>query len=171
MDCSISVCDDCINIRHNSSLAPIAFKYSWSPRRCFESASIYRYGRILSLHLQHRNLSSATNIMDSSNTGFAAQIRCLKGAAPERKACRAACTVDTCPMVLSYWGYRPSIPENGTFAVFMGIFTLAILGIGIWTRRFKKYTAMVFIGSAMEVLGFIARIYAYSYPFSDVRYT
>jgi hypothetical protein len=74
-------------------------------------------------------------------------------------------------MVLSYWGYRPSIPENGTFAVFMGIFTLAILGIGIWTRRFKKYTAMVFIGSAMEVLGFIARIYAYSYPFSDVSCT
>jgi hypothetical protein len=71
-------------------------------------------------------------------------------------------------MVLSYWGYRPSIPENGTFAVFMGNFTLAILGIRIWTRRFKKYTAMVFIGSAMEVLGFIARIYAYSYPFSDV---
>ncbi|KAE9971695.1 hypothetical protein BLS_004341 [Venturia inaequalis] len=86
------------------------------------------------------------------NSGFASQIRCLKGTSPERKACRAACTLQTCPMVLSYWGYRPSIPENGTFAVFMGIFSLAVLAI------------------AMEVLGFIARIYANSYPFSDLSF-
>ena len=106
--------------------------------------------------------------MDGSNASFAQQIRCLSGTAEERKACRQACTVDTCPLILSYWGYRPSIPVNGAFAVAFGIFTVIVLGLGIWTRKFKKYTAVMFIGCVMEVLGFIARIYAYSYPFSDV---
>lgn len=72
--------------------------------------------------------------------------------------------------MLSYWGYRPSIPVNSAFAVAFGLFTLTVLGLGIWTRRFKKYTAVMFIGSAMEVIGYIARIYAYSYPFSDVSF-
>jgi len=45
-----------------------------------------------------------------------------------------------------------------------------VLVQGVWTRKFKKYTAMMFIGTVMEVIGYVARIYAYSYPFSDVSF-
>ncbi|KAF2675155.1 RTA1 like protein, partial [Microthyrium microscopicum] len=80
------------------------------------------------------------------------------------------CTVDNCPLVLSYWGYRPNVPVNMAFAIMMGVVMIIVLVQGIWTRRFKKYTAMMFIGSVMEILGFVARIYAYSYPFSDLSF-
>jgi len=96
------------------------------------------------------------------------QLRCLQGDFEQRKACRAACTVDTCPLVLSYWGYRPNIPVNAAFAAIFAVYVAIVLVQGVWKRRFKKYTAMMFIGSTMQVIGFIARIYAYSYPFSDV---
>jgi len=98
------------------------------------------------------------------------QLRCLNGNLEERKKCRSECTVDTCPLVLSYWGYRPNIPVNAGFAAAFVIFLAIVLVQGIWTRRFKRYTAMMFIGSAMEVLGYVARIYAYSYPFSDISF-
>jgi hypothetical protein len=106
--------------------------------------------------------------MDESTASLFEQLRCLRGDFEERKACRAACTVDTCPLVLSYWGYRPNIPINAAFAAIFIILMTIVLVQGVWTRRFKKYTAMMFIGTAMEVLGYVARIYAYSYPFSDV---
>jgi hypothetical protein len=103
-----------------------------------------------------------------SNSSFASQIRCLTGDSAQRKACRAACTVNTCPLMLSYWSYRPSIPINAAFIAIFVIFTLIGLVIGVWTRRFKKYTAVMAIGNLMEVIGYVARIYAYTYPFSDV---
>lgn len=96
------------------------------------------------------------------------QLRCLQGDFETRKACRAACTVETCPLILSYWGYRPNIPVNGAFAAIFCIYMAIVLVTGVWTRRFKKYTAVMFIGSVMEIIGYVARIYAYSYPFSDV---
>jgi hypothetical protein len=106
--------------------------------------------------------------MDESTASLMEQLRCLKGTFEERKACRAACTVDTCPLVLSYWGYRPNIPINAAFAAIFVILMTIVLVQGVWTRRFKKYTAMMFIGTVMETIGYVARIYAYSYPFSDV---
>jgi hypothetical protein len=105
-----------------------------------------------------------------AGASFAQQIRCLMGDSAARKACRAACTVDTCPLILSYWSYRPSVPVNATFAAISGILVLIVLGLGIWTKRFKMYTAVMVIGSGMEVIGYIARIYAYNYPFSDLSF-
>jgi hypothetical protein len=106
--------------------------------------------------------------MDESTATLFEQLRCLKGSFEERKACRAACTVDTCPLVLSYWGYRPNIAVNAAFAATFVVFMTIVLVQGVWTRRFKKYTAVMFIGTIMEIIGYVARLYAYSYPFSDV---
>jgi hypothetical protein len=97
------------------------------------------------------------------------QLRCLNGSMEERKKCRATCTPENCPLVLSFWGYRPNIAINAGFAAAFVIFMTIVLVQGIWTRRFKLYTAMMFIGTAMEIVGYVARIYAYSYPFNDVR--
>jgi hypothetical protein len=113
------------------------------------------------------DLTSSFNLTDAGASLFG-QLRCLMGDFEARKACRAACTVDTCPLVLSYWGYRPSIPINAAFAAIFVVLMTILLVQGVWTRRFKKYTAMMFIGMVMEVMGYVARIYAYTYPFSDV---
>jgi hypothetical protein len=106
--------------------------------------------------------------MDINNADLFEQLRCLRGDFEQRRACRASCTVDTCPLVLSYWGYRPHIPTNAAFVAIFVIYLIMVLVPGIWTRRFKKYTAMMFVGSSMEIIGYVARIYAYNYPFSDV---
>lgn len=108
--------------------------------------------------------------MDPTTAYLIEQLRCLRGDFEQRKACRAACTVDTCPLVLSYWGYRPNVAINAAFAAMFVVFMTIALVQGVWTRKFKKYTAMMFIGTVMEVIGYIARIYAYSYPFSDVSH-
>ena len=97
------------------------------------------------------------------------QLRCLNGTMDERKKCRAKCKADDCPLVLSFWGYRPSVPINTAFAAIFVAFMIIVLVQGVWTRRFKKYTAMMFIGTVMEVIGYVARISAYSEPFNDVR--
>jgi hypothetical protein len=105
---------------------------------------------------------------DESVKYFFQQLRCLMGDFEFRKTCRAACTVDTCPLALSYWSYRPNIPINAGFCAAFIIFLAIVLVQGVWTKRFKKYTAMMFVGMVMEVMGYVARIYANSYPFSDV---
>jgi hypothetical protein len=70
--------------------------------------------------------------------------------------------------MLSYWSYRPSIAINAAFIAIFVIFAIIGLSLGIWTRRFKMYTSVMAIGNFMEVIGYVARIYAYTYPFSDV---
>jgi hypothetical protein len=106
--------------------------------------------------------------MSDPNANFYEAIRCLQGTKSERKACRDACTVDTCPLILSFWNYRPNVPLNAAFAALFGVFTIAVLLLGIYSRKFRSYTAVLFVGEAMEVFGFIARVYAHAYPFSDV---
>jgi hypothetical protein len=108
--------------------------------------------------------------MSDPNADFFAAIRCLQGNKEERKACRSACTYDTCPLIMSYWNYRPDVPKNAGFAALFGVYAIAVLLLGIWVRKFRTYTAVIFVGEMMEVFGFIARVYAHAYPFSDVRY-
>ena len=106
--------------------------------------------------------------MADVNADFWAAIRRLQGNKEERKACRSACTYDTCPLILSYWNYRPDVPKNAAFAALFGVYAITVLLLGIWVRKFRMYTAVIFVGEIMEVFGFIARVYAYAYPFSDV---
>ena len=86
----------------------------------------------------------------------------------ERAACRASCTYDTCPLVISYWSYRPNVPLNAAFAGLFGLYAITVLLLGIYVKKFRTYTAVIFVGQLMEVFGFIARVYAHAYPFSDV---
>ena len=106
--------------------------------------------------------------MADPNADFFAAIRCLEGTAPERRACRDACTYDTCPLILSFWNYRPDVPKNAAFAALFGLYTITVLLLGIYVRKFRTYTAVIFVGELMEVFGFVARVYAHAYPFSDV---
>ena len=60
------------------------------------------------------------------------------------------------------------MPTNVVFGSFFLIYMGMVLSIGLWTKRFREYTVMMFIGCVLQVLGFISRIYASSNPFSDV---
>jgi hypothetical protein len=105
----------------------------------------------------------------ASALAVSSAFRCLIPATREaRTACRQACTYDTCPIFLSFWSYRPSVPLNAAFAAVFGVFAIAVLLLGIFVKKFRTYTAVILVGEVMEVFGFVARIYAHAYPFSNV---
>lgn len=93
---------------------------------------------------------------------------CALDTKEERKACRNACTVDTCALIISYWNYRPDIIINAVFAGISILLCFLVLIQGLRSRGFKMYTVVVVIGSIMEFMGYGARIFANMNPFSDV---
>lgn len=85
-----------------------------------------------------------------------------------RKACRLACTLDTCGLKLSYWAYVPSLPPN---ALFTALFTLSLLlfvGQAVYSKRFLGFTIAMVCGSILEIIGYIGRVMAHNDPFSEV---
>ncbi|KAJ9616651.1 hypothetical protein H2200_000370 [Cladophialophora chaetospira] len=78
----------------------------------------------------------------------------------------ANCTVSACPIELSVYGYRPSIPASATlialYAICMGI--QAILGF-----RYKKWGFMsaMILGCFDEILGYVGRILYWQNPWKQ----
>ncbi|KIX02828.1 uncharacterized protein Z518_08771 [Rhinocladiella mackenziei CBS 650.93] len=71
-----------------------------------------------------------------------------------------------CPVELSVYGYRPSIPANAFFAGFFGICCIVNLGLGI---RYKTWTYMIALCLACltETIGYVGRILMHDNPFAD----
>ncbi|KAF2843217.1 RTA1-domain-containing protein [Patellaria atrata CBS 101060] len=87
-----------------------------------------------------------------------------------RKACREACTLDTCPFDLSYWGYLPSLSAN---AAFLALFTLSLLLFlfqAALSRRFLGFTFAMVSGCILEVIGYIGRIMSHNNPFQEAGF-
>ncbi|KAB2580334.1 Sphingoid long-chain base transporter RSB1 [Lasiodiplodia theobromae] len=85
----------------------------------------------------------------------------------EWKDYRDHCTLDTCPLSLSYWAYRPSLVANG---IFLGIFALSLLLFlcqGILSKRFLGFTIAMVSGNILEVLGYVGRVMSYYNPFKE----
>ena len=83
-------------------------------------------------------------------------------------AYRAACTLKTCPIKESYYAYRPSLPAN---AVFLALFSFSLCCFilqAALSRRFIGFTAAMFSGCSLEVLGYIGRIMSWYNPFNQV---
>lgn len=108
--------------------------------------------------------------MDSSSALPPGFHLCLQDSYAERKACRMACTVDTCPLILSYWNYRPDIIINAVFAGISILLCFIVLIQGLRSRQFKMYTVVTVIGSVMMFMGYGARIFANQNPFSDFSF-
>ncbi|KAF2019773.1 putative sphingoid long-chain base transporter RSB1 [Aaosphaeria arxii CBS 175.79] len=85
----------------------------------------------------------------------------------DRKNFRDSCTLDTCPLALSYWGYRPSLAANILFTVLFGISTILFIGQGVLSRRFLGFTIAMVSGCALEVIGYIGRDLSYYNPFAE----
>ena len=96
---------------------------------------------------------------------------CIRGNFTARRSCRDQCTLDTCPLNLSFWDYRPSIPANALFLALFALSTILFLVQGAWSRRFLGFTVAMLSGCILEVLGYAGRLWAYSQPFVEVRTT
>ncbi|QDS69637.1 hypothetical protein FKW77_009037 [Venturia effusa] len=88
-----------------------------------------------------------------------------------RRACRDACTIEICPLKLSFWaGYIPSLPANSLFAALFGLTLILFLVQAVWSRKFIAFSVAMISGSVLELLGYIGRIMAHSKPFDETSF-
>ncbi|KAF2453975.1 RTA1 like protein-domain-containing protein [Lineolata rhizophorae] len=80
---------------------------------------------------------------------------------------RAQCTLDTCPLSDSYWGYLPSLAANGLFIGLFGLSLLLYVGQAVAAKRFLGFSIAMICGDILEVLGYIGRIMAHDEPFKE----
>jgi hypothetical protein len=79
-----------------------------------------------------------------------------------------SCTYDTCPLSLSFWGYRPSLGANLTFLILFGISTLVYIGQGFLNKAWLGFTIAMVCGCVLEVIGYVGRVLAYNDLFTEV---
>ncbi|KAF2113959.1 RTA1 like protein-domain-containing protein [Lophiotrema nucula] len=80
---------------------------------------------------------------------------------------RDQCTLATCPLSLSYWGYLPSLGANAFFLALFAISTILFVGQGVLSRRFLGFTFAMVSGCALEVIGYVGRTMAHHNPFGE----
>ncbi|KAI1128988.1 RTA1-domain-containing protein [Nemania abortiva] len=78
---------------------------------------------------------------------------------------RDDCTLDTCSLSDSYYGYRPNLGIDIFFAIVYVAIIFHCLFVAIKKRKWLGYTIAVLIGAILELVGFIARVYGYAQPF------
>ncbi|KAI0908300.1 RTA1-domain-containing protein [Ustulina deusta] len=75
------------------------------------------------------------------------------------------CTLDTCSVSESFYGYRPNLGID----IFFTIVYVAVIGhclfIVIHKRKWLGYTISVLLGALLEFVGFVLRVYGYAQPF------
>ncbi|KAF2455091.1 RTA1 like protein-domain-containing protein [Lineolata rhizophorae] len=79
------------------------------------------------------------------------------------------CTVDTCPIEESIYGYRPSIPAN---AFFLAAFAISFIAHIVQGVRYKTWSFMVgmTIGCICEIGGEVGRLILHDDPFDDIGF-
>ena len=78
----------------------------------------------------------------------------------------ANCTVSTCPIELSVYGYRPSVPFSAIFVTLYSLCITVQLYLGIRYKKWGFMTAMV-LGCVSEIIGYIGRILYYQNPWAQ----
>ncbi|KAK4943484.1 hypothetical protein LTR10_016975 [Elasticomyces elasticus] len=74
------------------------------------------------------------------------------------------CTVSVCPVELSVYGYRPSLPLS---SVIIALYVLSIIIQVFLGFRYKTWSFMtiMILGAVDEIIGYIGRILMYNNPF------
>ncbi|KAH6643617.1 RTA1 like protein-domain-containing protein [Boeremia exigua] len=80
---------------------------------------------------------------------------------------RSLCSYDTCPLEMSYWGYRPSLVANLAFLLLFGLSTLAYIGQGFLNKAWLGFTIAMVCGCALEVVGYVGRVLAWFDGFTE----
>ena len=86
----------------------------------------------------------------------------------DAKNFRDSCTLATCPLRLSYWGYLPSLPANALFLAVFALSTILFIGQGVLSRRFIGFSVAMISGCALEVIGYVGRVMSHKNPFAEV---
>ena len=85
-----------------------------------------------------------------------------------RRKCLDACTVATCPLAQSYWGYNPSFIANVLFLVLFGFSTLAFTLQTFLSKRYLLFSLAMISGGILDVIGYAARIWARNHLWTEV---
>lgn len=80
------------------------------------------------------------------------------------------CTLDTCSVSDSFWGYRPNLGIDIFFAIVYAAVIVHCLFLAISRRVWLGYTISVLLGALLELIGFIFRIYGYFDPFVRIAW-
>ncbi|KAI0400143.1 RTA1-domain-containing protein [Xylaria palmicola] len=79
------------------------------------------------------------------------------------------CTLDTCSISQSYYGYRPNLGIDIFFTiVYAAISAYSLFRIIRQKRVWLSYNISVLIGAVLELVGFVSRIYGYIEPFARI---
>lgn len=81
----------------------------------------------------------------------------------------ANCTVSACPVELSVYGYRPSLPLSSILIVLYAIAAAIQIFLGMRYRSWTFMTAMV-LGCLDEILGYVGRIILYQNPWNHTGF-
>ena len=80
------------------------------------------------------------------------------------------CTLGTCPIRQSSFGYYPSLGANLTFLIifFLSFAANAVQGV-MYGKRTISFAILLCINNALEVVGYAGRANAHNNPFLKVR--
>ena len=76
----------------------------------------------------------------------------------------ANCTLDTCPVTLSVFQYRPSLAANATLLAVFGVL-MCVHGWQGWRTRTWGYMGCVVAGCVLQMVGYGGMIMLYGDPF------
>ncbi|KAJ3566811.1 hypothetical protein NPX13_g6997 [Xylaria arbuscula] len=80
------------------------------------------------------------------------------------------CTLDTCSVSDSFWGYRPNLGIDIFFAIVYAAVIAYCLFVSVVKRVWLSYTISILIGALLELIGFTFRIYGYFDPFVRIAW-
>ncbi|KAI1276860.1 RTA1-domain-containing protein [Xylaria sp. FL0933] len=78
------------------------------------------------------------------------------------------CTLGTCPLSDSFYGYRPNLGIDIFFSIVYFAIISHCLYVAIFKRKWLSYTISVLLGALLELIGFASRIYGYVHPFVKI---
>lgn len=76
------------------------------------------------------------------------------------------CTVSTCPIELSVYGYRPSLPFSSLLIGLYGLCMAVQIFLGIRYKKWGFMSAMI-LGCVSEIIGYAGRIMYWQNPWGD----
>lgn len=81
----------------------------------------------------------------------------------------ANCTISVCPVILSVYGYRPTLPGSIVLIALYGLCALIQVVMG-WRYKTWGFMSAMLLGCADEILGYVGRILYYQNPWGQTGF-